>query len=170
MGAGSGSAFTPPDQLRNNGARSFLYMVPGYLQNVTNGGVPTLENTMFHNYDGHGYTVLEMWIMRGSAGYGRDWRTGIYRTYGRQNRFSDQVDGAKFLVNSQGVDAETNRYLLVEVMVDFIYPWWVYLPTPEVFKSGASFFDLSGLIGRIFTIMAITANILNTPDDPILLP
>src|SRR5258708_33639401 len=49
----------------------------------------------------HGYMVLDM-DYRASAGYGRDWRTAIYRHMGGKD-LDDNVDGAKWLVE-QGAD------------------------------------------------------------------
>ena len=40
---------------------------------------------------------------RASAGYGRDWRTAIYRHMGGKD-LDDVVDGAKYLVDAQRVD------------------------------------------------------------------
>ena len=61
---------------------------------------------MFHNLlVDNGYTVLDI-DYRGSAGYGRDWRTEIYRHMGGKD-LSDQVDGAKMLVDEYGID--TNK-------------------------------------------------------------
>ncbi len=60
---------------------------------------------MFNNLlADNGYTVLDI-DYRGSAGYGRDWRTGIYRFMGGKD-LSDHVDGAKYLVENLGVDAK----------------------------------------------------------------
>ena len=52
---------------------------------------------MFHNLlASRGYVVLDP-DYRASAGYGRDWRTAIYRHMGGKD-LEDVVDGAKFLV------------------------------------------------------------------------
>jgi len=51
----------------------------------------------------HGYTVLDV-DYRGSAGYGRYWRTAIYRHMGG-NDLADEVDAARFMADSLGVDA-----------------------------------------------------------------
>ena len=40
---------------------------------------------------------------RASAGYGRDWRTGIYRYMGGKD-LDDEVDAANYLVKTYGVD------------------------------------------------------------------
>jgi dipeptidyl aminopeptidase/acylaminoacyl peptidase len=51
----------------------------------------------------NGYTVLDI-DYRGSAGYGRNWRTGIYRYMGGKD-LDDIEDGARYLVQQCGVDA-----------------------------------------------------------------
>jgi len=51
----------------------------------------------------NGYTVLDI-DYRASKGYGRDWRTGIYRYMGGKD-LSDQVDGRKYLIEQCGVDS-----------------------------------------------------------------
>ena len=54
---------------------------------------------MFHNLLASlGYVVLDV-DYRASAGYGRDWRTAIYRHMGGKD-LDDIVDGAKYLVDS----------------------------------------------------------------------
>jgi dipeptidyl aminopeptidase/acylaminoacyl peptidase len=50
----------------------------------------------------NGYTVLDI-DYSGSAGYGRDWRTAIYRHMGGKD-LTDQVDGVKMLVDKYGVN------------------------------------------------------------------
>jgi len=75
----------------------------GYMQNAHKWWSSYFREYMFNNLlADHGYTVLDI-DYRGSAGYGRDWRTGIYRNMGGKD-LSDQVDGAKFLVKNYGVD------------------------------------------------------------------
>src|SRR5690606_12270444 len=49
-----------------------------------------------------GYTVMDI-DYRGSAGYGRDWRTAIYRHMGGED-LDDEVDGAKYMADSLGVN------------------------------------------------------------------
>jgi dipeptidyl aminopeptidase/acylaminoacyl peptidase len=75
----------------------------GYLQNVDYGWSYYFREFMFNNMlADNGYTVLDM-DYSGSAGYGRDWRTAIYRHMGGKD-LSDQVDGAKMLVEKYGVN------------------------------------------------------------------
>lgn len=76
----------------------------GYLQNVTYGWSSSyFREYMFNNMlADNGYTVLDV-DYSGSAGYGRDWRTAIYRHMGGKD-LSDQVDGVKMLVEKYGVN------------------------------------------------------------------
>ncbi|NEK65950.1 MAG: S9 family peptidase, partial [Xanthomonas perforans] len=51
----------------------------GYLQNVSQRYTPYFREQMFHNLlVQQGYIVLDL-DYRASEGYGRDWRTAIYR-------------------------------------------------------------------------------------------
>jgi len=60
---------------------------------------------MFNQYlASQGYVVLDI-DYRGSAGYGRDWRTGIYRHMGGKD-LDDEVDAARWLVANEGIDAK----------------------------------------------------------------
>jgi len=75
----------------------------GYLQNVDYGWSYYFREYMFNNMlADNGYTVLDI-DYSGSAGYGRDWRTAIYRHMGGKD-LSDQVDGVKMLVGKYGVN------------------------------------------------------------------
>ena len=75
----------------------------GYMQNVHRWWSGYGREYCFHHLlIGLGYTVLDI-DYRGSAGYGRDWRTGIYRHMGGKD-LSDQVDGARYLVREHGID------------------------------------------------------------------
>lgn len=75
----------------------------GYLQNVTYSWSYYFREFMFNNMlADNGYTVLDV-DYTASAGYGRDWRTGIYRHMGGKD-LTDQVDGVKYLVDKYGVN------------------------------------------------------------------
>lgn len=75
----------------------------GYLQNAHKWWSSYYREYMFHNYlVDNGYTVLDI-DYRGSAGYGRDWRTAIYRHMGGKD-LRDHIDGAKFLVENHDID------------------------------------------------------------------
>ncbi|HEK21035.1 MAG TPA: S9 family peptidase, partial [Bacteroidetes bacterium] len=75
----------------------------GYLQNVTYSWSYYFREYMFNNLlADNGYTVLDI-DYTASAGYGRDFRTGIYRHMGGKD-LTDQVDGVKLLVDKYGVN------------------------------------------------------------------
>jgi dipeptidyl aminopeptidase/acylaminoacyl peptidase len=75
----------------------------GYLQNAHRYWSTYYREYMFHHLlASKGYVVLDV-DYRGSAGYGRDWRTAIYRHMGGAD-LEDIVDGAKYLAKEQGVD------------------------------------------------------------------
>ena len=76
----------------------------GYLQNVHKWWSSYYREYMFHHLlASRGYTVLDL-DYRGSAGQGRDWRTATYRYMGGKD-LDDQVDGARWLVRTMGVDS-----------------------------------------------------------------
>jgi dipeptidyl aminopeptidase/acylaminoacyl peptidase len=77
----------------------------GYAQNAHRFWASYYREYMFHNLlASRGYVVLDP-DYRASSGYGRDWRTAIYRHMGGKD-LDDVVDGAKFLVDTQKVNAK----------------------------------------------------------------
>ena len=77
----------------------------GYLHNVHRWWSSYSREYAFHHLlMERGYTVLDI-DYRGSAGYGRDWRTAIYQHMGGQD-LEDQIDGAQYLVHEHGIDPE----------------------------------------------------------------
>jgi len=75
----------------------------GYLQNVHYWWSSYFREYMFNNMlADNGYVVLDV-DYSGSAGYGRDWRTAIYRHMGGKD-LTDQEDGVKMLVEKYGVN------------------------------------------------------------------
>jgi dipeptidyl aminopeptidase/acylaminoacyl peptidase len=88
-----------------NGAAVIFVHGAGYLHNVHHYWSSYSREYMFNHFlAANGYTVLDV-DYRGSAGYGRDWRTAIYEWMGGKD-MSDQVDGAHWLVANEGVDAK----------------------------------------------------------------
>jgi dipeptidyl aminopeptidase/acylaminoacyl peptidase len=76
----------------------------GYLQNAHRYWSYYYREYMFHHLlADRGYVVLDV-DYRGSAGYGRDWRTAIARHMGGKD-LEDVLDGASYLVSDHGVDA-----------------------------------------------------------------
>ena len=89
---------------RPNGAAVIFVHGAGYLHNVHNGWSTYYREYMFHHLlASRGYVVLDI-DYRGSAGYGRDWRTAIYRHMGGKD-LTDQIDGARYLVEHEGVES-----------------------------------------------------------------
>jgi dipeptidyl aminopeptidase/acylaminoacyl peptidase len=75
----------------------------GYLQNAHKWWSSYFREYMFNNLlADNGYYVLDI-DYRGSAGYGRDWRTGIYRHMGGKD-LDDNVDGVRWLEKTYAVD------------------------------------------------------------------
>ncbi|MDF1502469.1 prolyl oligopeptidase family serine peptidase [Roseisolibacter sp. H3M3-2] len=88
-----------------NGAAAIFVHGAGYLHNVHNWWSSYSREYMFHHYlASKGYVVLDI-DYRGSAGYGRDWRTAIYRHMGGRD-LQDHVDGVRWLQKTHGVDPE----------------------------------------------------------------
>lgn len=75
----------------------------GYLQNVINGWNNYYREFMFNDLlTRRGYVVLDI-DYRGSAGYGRDWRTDVYDFLGGKD-YEDHIDAIDFMVKNYGVD------------------------------------------------------------------
>lgn len=153
--------YKPEEGVKNGAAIIFVHGA-GYLQNAHNWWSSYFREYMFHNLlTDLGYTVLDM-DYRGSAGYGRDWRTGIYRHMGGKD-LSDQVDGAKFLVEEHGID-EDKVGIYGGSYGGFITLMAMFNES-EIFKSGAA---LRSVTDWAHYNDGYTSNILNTPvEDPI---
>jgi dipeptidyl aminopeptidase/acylaminoacyl peptidase len=75
----------------------------GYLQNVINGWNNYYREFMFNEMlTRKGYVVLDI-DYRGSAGYGRDWRTDVYDFLGGKD-FDDHIDAIDHMVKNYSVD------------------------------------------------------------------
>ena len=88
-----------------NGAAVIFVHGAGYLHNVGNFWSEYPREYMFNQFlASKGYTVLDL-DYRGSDGYGRDWRTAIYRHMGGRD-LQDQVDASRYLNATYHVDPE----------------------------------------------------------------
>jgi dipeptidyl aminopeptidase/acylaminoacyl peptidase len=75
----------------------------GYLQDVTANWSYYFREQMFNNLLlQHGYIVIDM-DYRASEGYGRDWRTAIYRDMGHPE-LEDLLDGKAWMVKNWNAD------------------------------------------------------------------
>ena len=129
----------------------------GYLQNAHKGWSSYFREYLFHNLlVDNGYTVLDM-DYRGSAGYGRDWRTGIYRHMGGKD-LSDHVDGAKMLVEKY--DVSPSGIGLYGGSYGGFITLMAMFNQPDVFSAGAA---LRSVTDWAHYNHGYTANILNTP-------
>ena len=88
-----------------NGAAVIFVHGAGYLHNVVNYWSPYPREYMFNQYlASRGYVVLDV-DYRASAGYGRDWRTAIYRHMGGRD-LQDEVDASRWLRSEYRIDPE----------------------------------------------------------------
>ena len=131
----------------------------GYLQNSHLGWSGYFREYMFHSMlVQQGYVVIDM-DYRASKGYGRDWRTAIYRHMGKPE-VQDMRDGVNWLIENAHVDAErVGTYggsyggflTLMSMFTD-----------PDLFQSGSA---LRLVSDWAYYNHGYTANILNTPAD-----
>ncbi|MCC5825516.1 prolyl oligopeptidase family serine peptidase [Alkalimonas sp.] len=134
----------------------------GYLQNSDLGWSVYFREFLFHNLlVQHGYVVLDM-DYRASKGYGRDWRTAIYRQMGTPE-VEDLVDGVNWMVENVHVDR--NRVGTYGGSYGGFMTFMAMFNEPELFRAGAALRPVSDWA---YYNHPYTSNILNTPDiDPI---
>jgi dipeptidyl aminopeptidase/acylaminoacyl peptidase len=129
----------------------------GYLQNVHYRWSTYFREYMFHNFlADNGYTVLDI-DYTGSSGYGRDFRTGIYRHMGGKD-LTDQVDGAKLLVEKYGVNPK--HIGLYGGSYGGFITLMAMFNEPDVFAAGAG---LRSVTDWAHYNHGYTSNILNEP-------
>ncbi len=120
---------------KKNGAAVVFVHGAGYLQNVHYGWSSYFHEYMFNNLlADKGYTVLNI-DYRASSGYGRDWRTGIYRHMGGKD-LDDEVDAARYLVREQGIDSA--RIGIYGGSYGGFMTLMAMFTQPGVFKAGAA--------------------------------
>jgi dipeptidyl aminopeptidase/acylaminoacyl peptidase len=142
-----------------NGAAVLFVHGAGYLHNVHNYWSTYFREYMFNHFlAANGYTVLDV-DYRGSAGYGRDWRTGIFRWMGGKD-LSDHTDGVSYLVREEGIDAD--RIGLYGGSYGGFITLMALFTEPDVFKSGAA---LRSVTDWAHYNHGYTSNILNQPQD-----
>jgi dipeptidyl aminopeptidase/acylaminoacyl peptidase len=129
----------------------------GYLQNAHKWWSSYFREYMFHNLlADEGYYVMDI-DYRGSAGYGRDWRTGIYRHMGGKD-LSDHVDAAAYLQKTYGVDK--NRVGIYGGSYGGFISLMAMFNEPNSFAAGAA---LRPVTDWAQYNHGYTANILNEP-------
>lgn len=131
----------------------------GYLQNSHLGWSGYFREFMFHSMlVQKGYTVIDM-DYRASKGYGRDWRTAIYRHMGKPE-VEDMLDGVNWLVDNANVDKE--RVGVYGGSYGGFLTLMSMFTEPEVFQAGSALRLVSDWTSYNH---GYTSNILNTPQD-----
>src|ERR1041384_343416 len=146
-----------PKNFKKGGPAVIFVHGAGYAQNVHRYWSSYFREYMFHHFlMENGYTVMDV-DYRASSGYGRDWRTGIYRHMGGKD-LDDQVDAARWLVTEQGVDAK--RIGLYGGSYGGFITLMAMFTQPDVFAAGAA---LRPVTDWAHYNHPYTSNILNVP-------
>ncbi|WP_440056074.1 prolyl oligopeptidase family serine peptidase [Pseudoalteromonas sp. T1lg65] len=134
----------------------------GYLQNSHMGWSNYFREFMFHSLlANEGYVVMDM-DYRGSKGYGRDWRTAIYRHMGKPE-IEDLADGVNWMVENVNVDR--NAVGTYGGSYGGFMTFMALFTQPDLFQAGAA---LRPVTDWAYYNDPYTSNILNRPDvDPI---
>jgi dipeptidyl aminopeptidase/acylaminoacyl peptidase len=141
-----------------NGAGAIFVHGAGYLHNVHNYWSNYAREYMFNQLlASRGYVVLDI-DYRGSAGYGRDWRTAIYRHMGGRD-LQDQVDGTRYLEKEFGISPE--RVGIYGGSYGGFITLMALFTEPKRFGAGAA---LRSVTDWAHYNHQYTAQILNTPE------
>ncbi|MDP5034611.1 MAG: prolyl oligopeptidase family serine peptidase [Alishewanella sp.] len=155
--------YLPADYQQGEARRAVVFNHgAGYLQNSDLGWSGYFREFLFHNLlVQQGYVVLDM-DYRASKGYGRDWRTAIYRQMGTPE-IEDLVDGVDYLVKNANVDRK--RVGTYGGSYGGFMTFMALFKEPELFQAGAALRPVSDWA---YYNHPYTSNILNTPAiDPI---
>jgi dipeptidyl aminopeptidase/acylaminoacyl peptidase len=148
-----------PQNYKSGGPAVIFVHGAGYLQNVHRWWSSYYREYMFHHLlMERGFVVLDI-DYRGSAGYGRDWRTGIYRHMGGKD-LTDQVDAVNYLVKEHGVDPK--RIGVYGGSYGGFITLMAMFTQPDVFAAGAA---LRPVTDWAHYNNPYTANILNLPQN-----
>jgi dipeptidyl aminopeptidase/acylaminoacyl peptidase len=144
---------------RPNGAGVIFVHGAGYMHNVHNYWSSYSREYMFNQFlASRGYVVLDI-DYRGSAGYGRDWRTAIYRWMGGRD-LQDNVDGSRYLQKEFGIDPE--RVGIYGGSYGGFITLMALFTEPKHFGAGAG---LRSVTDWAHYNHPYTARILNQPQD-----
>jgi len=148
--------YTPKPENKNGAAVLFVHGA-GYLQNAHYYWSHYHREYMFHQMLAEqGYTVLDV-NYRASEGYGRNYRTAIYRHMGGRD-LQDFVDAKQFLVANYGIDA--NRVGIYGGSYGGFMTLMALFTEPGTFACGAA---LRSVTDWAHYNHEYTTNILNTP-------
>jgi dipeptidyl aminopeptidase/acylaminoacyl peptidase len=150
--------FKPANYKKGGRAVIFVHGA-GYLQNVDHKWSTYYREYMFHHFlQEHGYLVLDV-DYRGSAGYGRDWRTAVYEHMGGKD-LDDIVDAAKYAVSAHGADPK--RIGLYGGSYGGFITLMAMFTAPDTFAAGAA---LRPVTDWATYNHGYTSDILNTPQS-----
>lgn len=131
----------------------------GYLQNSHYGFSGYFREFMFHNLLAQqGYVVMDM-DYRASKGYGRDWRTAIYRQMGTPET-QDLKDGVDYM--SRNLQVDKKRVGTYGGSYGGFMTFMALFTEPDLFQAGAA---LRPVTDWAHYNAGYTSNILNTPND-----
>jgi len=129
----------------------------GYTQNAHMGWPYYFREFMFHTVLANaGFVVLDM-DYRASEGYGRDWRTAIYRNMGHPE-LEDYLDGIDYLVENAAVDPQ--RVGIYGGSYGGFMTFMALFRAPDAFAAGAA---LRPVVDWMHYSHWYTGRILNTP-------
>jgi dipeptidyl aminopeptidase/acylaminoacyl peptidase len=153
--------YTPKEPPKGSRPAVVFVHGAGYLQNAHEGWSSYFREFMFHSLlTERGYVVLDM-DYRASAGYGRDWRTAIYRQMGTPE-LQDLEDGVRWLVANRNVDPK--RVGVYGGSYGGFLTLMSLFKKPELFACGAA---LRPVTDWAHYNDPYTSRILNTPEvDP----
>jgi dipeptidyl aminopeptidase/acylaminoacyl peptidase len=124
-----------PANYRTGGPAVLFVHGAGYLQNVDRMWSYYAREYMFHQLlMERGYLVADV-DYRGSAGYGRDWRTAIYEHMGGKD-LEDNIDAARWLVSQYGADPK--RLGIYGGSYGGFITLMAMFTQPDVFAAGAA--------------------------------
>ena len=160
-GVGVYARLYQPEKAKKNNAAVLFVHGAGYLQNAHFYWSNYFREYMFHNLlVDLGYTVLDV-DYRASEGYGRDYRTAIYRHMGGRD-LQDFIDSKKYLVEKLNIDA--SRVGIYGGSYGGFITLMGLLTTPDEFACGAA---LRSVTDWAHYNHEYTSNILNYPEtDP----
>jgi dipeptidyl aminopeptidase/acylaminoacyl peptidase len=149
-----------PANFRPGGPAVVFIHGSGYLQNVDRWwSLNYYREYMFHHIlMERGFLVIDV-DYRGSAGYGRDWRTAVYEHMGGKD-LDDIVDAAKYVISAHGVDLR--KIGLYGGSYGGFLTLMGMFTQPDVFAAGAA---LRPVTDWAYYNQGYTAGILNLPQS-----
>ena len=142
----------------NGGAVIFVHGA-GYLHNVGNFWSEYPREYLFNQFlAAHGYVVMDA-DYRASSGYGRDWRTAIYRHMGGRD-LQDEVDVSKYITATYGIPS--SRIGIYGGSYGGFMTLMALFTAPDYFGAGAA---LRSVTDWAHYNQGYTSAILNLPQD-----